>query len=99
MTQQGGAYGDGTVFSVPVSGGTPTTLVSFNGTNGEDPIGSLTLTGSTLYGTTLEGGANNNGTVFALNPTPEPSSIALLALGAIGLGATVHRRRMRTQAV
>ena len=28
-------YGDGTVFSIPVSGGSPTVLASFNGSNGE----------------------------------------------------------------
>ena len=33
----GGTNGDGTVFSIPVTGGTPTTLLSFNGTNGADP--------------------------------------------------------------
>ena len=52
MTEDGGANGDGTIFSIPVTGGTPTTLLSFNGTNGEYPFGSLTLSGSTLYGMT-----------------------------------------------
>ena len=48
------ANGDGTIFSIPVTGGTPTTLLSFNGTNGEHPDGNLTLSadGSTLYGMT-----------------------------------------------
>ena len=52
MTYDGGANDDGTIFSIPVTGGTPTILFSFNGTNGEDPDGSLTLSGSTLYGMT-----------------------------------------------
>ena len=35
-----------------MTGGTPTVLATF--TNGEDPGGSLTLSGSTLYGMTME---------------------------------------------
>ena len=35
MTPYGGADGDGNIFSIPVTGGTPTTLFSFNGTNGD----------------------------------------------------------------
>ena len=56
MTTHGGANGDGTIFSIPVTGGTPTTLLSFNGTNGAYPEGSLTLSGSTLYGMTYQAG-------------------------------------------
>ncbi len=67
MTGNGGANGDGTIFSIPVTGGTPTTLLSFNGTNGAHPLGSLTLSGSTLYGMTSSGGANGDGTVFSMN--------------------------------
>ena len=55
--------------------GSLTTLCSFNGSNGMFPASGLLLIGSTLYGTTLCGGAyNNNGTVFSIatsrgNPT------------------------------
>ena len=70
-TRNGGAYGDGTVFSVPLSGGSPTVLASFNGSNGQYPLyGNLTLVGSTLYRATLEGGADGDGTVFALHLLP-----------------------------
>ena len=49
----GGAYNnDGTVFSIATSGGSPTILCSFSGSNGDSPDGGLTLDGSTLYGTT-----------------------------------------------
>jgi len=66
-TSAGGANGDGTVFSLPVGGGTPTVLTSFDGaSHGTSPVGSLILSGSTLYGTTSGGGAHGDGTVFSL---------------------------------
>ena len=68
-TQTGGSYNAGTVFSVPVGGGTPTTLAVFNGSNGFQPLGALTLLGSTLYGTTDDGGANRAGAVFSVPVT------------------------------
>lgn len=61
-----GQVGDGTIFSVPLTGGTPTVVASFNGTDGSDPVGSLIQNGSTLYGITKSGGANNDGTVFSV---------------------------------
>ena len=65
MTLNGGAKGYGTIFSEPVTGGSPTILYSFDKTHGANPFGSLTLNGSTLYGTTYGGGANNLGTIFS----------------------------------
>ncbi len=67
-TIDGGAYDDGEVFSVPLAGGTPTVLASFNGSTGQYPSAGLTLSadGSTLYGTTKQGGANGYGTVFSV---------------------------------
>ncbi len=58
MTSGGGAYGDGEIFSIPLTGGIPTILYSFSGPDGNNPQGSLTLSanGTTLYGTTSEGG-------------------------------------------
>ena len=82
-TNQGGAYNEGTVFSVPVTGGTPTTLVTFNGAsginaNGQNPTAGVIVSadGSTLYGTTSAGGDYNGGTVFSLSlaAAPEPST-------------------------
>ena len=59
-------YGLGTVFSVATTGGSPTTLCSFSGSNGASPLAGVTLDGSTLYRTTSDGGANNYGTVFSI---------------------------------
>jgi uncharacterized repeat protein (TIGR03803 family) len=69
MTQIAGANSDGTIFSIPVTGGTPTVLASFNGTDGKSADGNLTLSGSTLYGMTSEGGANSDGTIFSIPVT------------------------------
>jgi len=63
----GGASGDGTVFELAHGSGTITTLVSLNGTNGANPYAGLIMDSSgNLYGTTLNGGASNLGTVFEL---------------------------------
>jgi uncharacterized repeat protein (TIGR03803 family) len=99
-TSAGGANGDGGIFSIPLTGGVPTLLASFNGTNGANPYGDLTLVGSTLFGTTFAGGTSSDGTVFSLSiaPVPEPSSIVLMGLGAIALGAATFHRRMRRRA-
>jgi uncharacterized repeat protein (TIGR03803 family) len=65
-TQFGGTNGNfGTVFKVTTNGAL-TSLVSFNGTNGKDPVGGLTLgSDGAFYGTTQYGGTNGSlGTVF-----------------------------------
>jgi hypothetical protein len=65
----GGANGDGTVFEIAkTSGGyasTPTTLVSFNGTNGAGPqAGLIADAAGDLFGATTYGGATSDGTTF-----------------------------------
>ena len=46
---------------------TTTTLVNFNGTDGAYPYGSLIADAAgNLYGTTIAGGANGDGTVFEI---------------------------------
>ena len=56
-------------FSRTPARGTTTTLFNFTGTvsDGWSPYGSLTLSGSKLYGMTEKGGGSNRGTVFSLN--------------------------------
>ena len=70
-TFDGGRYGNGTVYAVNTDGSGFTNLYSFSGTNGAyGPHSSLTLSGSTLYGTTSGGGllgSLSSGTLFAIN--------------------------------
>jgi uncharacterized repeat protein (TIGR03803 family) len=70
-TGGGGANNNGTVFEIAKTANsyaaTPTTLVSFNGTNGSSPQAGVTADGNgNLFGTTSAGGASNNGTVFEI---------------------------------
>jgi uncharacterized repeat protein (TIGR03803 family) len=80
----GGTSNNGTVYMLtPGAGGTwtPTVLYNFNGNpascgttgqpacDGATPESTLTIgPGSVLYGTTYQGGASGNGTVFKLSP-------------------------------
>jgi len=64
----GGSSGVGSVFAVSTNGTGFTNLYNFTGGNdGANPEGGLVLSGSTLYGTTFNGGTNGNGTVFAIS--------------------------------
>jgi uncharacterized repeat protein (TIGR03803 family) len=66
--QQGGSSGRGTLFAVNTDGTAFTNLHSFNGgSDGWGPVAELILSGSTLYGTALQGGSWGYGTVFAVN--------------------------------
>jgi uncharacterized repeat protein (TIGR03803 family) len=70
----GGANNAGTVFEFSASGSRPLTLYSFcsqsNCTDGSNPYaGLIQATNGNLYGTTLSGGANGDGTVFSITPS------------------------------
>jgi uncharacterized repeat protein (TIGR03803 family) len=69
MTSAGGPAGLGTIFKVNTDGTGFAVLHSFAGgsADGASPYGSLTLSGSVLYGMTFAGGANSLGTVFKVN--------------------------------
>ncbi len=69
MTEAGGPYGDGIIFSISTSGGSFTDLHDFSGstTDGNSPMGSLTLSGSTLYGMTRYGGTKSDGIIFSIS--------------------------------
>jgi uncharacterized repeat protein (TIGR03803 family) len=68
MTRQGGDGDVGTVFSIGTDGGGFSLLRGFAGgaSDGADPHGSLTLSGTTLYGMTEDGGDSNYGTIFSM---------------------------------
>ena len=87
-TVGGGSSGAGTVFKVNTDGSGYTVLQNFDGgRDGGYPQASLTLSGSTLYGTTANGGGSGNGTVFKIGTDkswrirnrPASSSSALVA--------------------
>jgi uncharacterized repeat protein (TIGR03803 family) len=66
-TYGGGASGNGTIFEIASGSNALTSLASFNGANGAQPVGPVSLDASgNLYGTTNGGGANNLGAVFEL---------------------------------
>jgi uncharacterized repeat protein (TIGR03803 family) len=90
MTEEGGAAGQGNIFSVGIDGSEYQNRYSFSGgTDGGMPFGDFTLSGGTLFGTGSIGGTNGDGTVFALTlpatPTPEPGTLALVAAAAVAL--------------
>ncbi|MEJ7643326.1 MAG: choice-of-anchor tandem repeat GloVer-containing protein [Chryseolinea sp.] len=67
MTSNGGASGNGVIFSVALDGSDFRKLMDFNGTNGAHPAGSLvTFPDGKLYGMTRTGGASNRGVVFSI---------------------------------
>jgi uncharacterized repeat protein (TIGR03803 family) len=84
MNYQGGASGGGTIFSFNTNTSAFSTLYSFTGGNdGENPQGSLILSGTNLYGLTTTGGANGYGTIFSV----DTSNSALTALYSFSNGS------------
>jgi uncharacterized repeat protein (TIGR03803 family) len=69
VTQMGGLNNDGTVFSMNVNGNGFQLMHSFGSSalDGLSPLAGMTLSGSTLFGTTNSGGSKDTGTVFSLN--------------------------------
>jgi uncharacterized repeat protein (TIGR03803 family) len=87
-TSTGGAYGFGTVFKLATNG-SETVLYSFcavaNCADGRNPEGGLVQDSlGNLFGTTLGGGANDQGSVFKL--TENGLEILLYSFGAISSG-------------
>ncbi len=71
MTNQGGAVNGGAVFKISTNGSNCAILHSFGDgsiqNDGTFPMGSLVLSGSTLYGMSSGGGAAGNGVVFKIS--------------------------------
>ena len=92
-TSGGGASQEGTVFEITDTATgyatTPTTLASFDGTDGADPSGSLIVDADgDLFGTTLNGGAYGGGTVFEIVKTSSGDSapVTLFSFGTAAAG-------------
>ncbi len=72
VTETGGdlkcglGFGCGTIFEI-TSGGKLRTIHSFKGVDGDEPSGLMQATSGTLYGTTINGGAAQDGTVFSMS--------------------------------
>jgi len=78
--EAGGAFDDGTLFSVNTNGTMFDSVYAFtDGADGAFPTGNLVLSGNTLYGVADGGGFEDYGTLFALTlglpPAPIPLSI------------------------
>jgi uncharacterized repeat protein (TIGR03803 family) len=77
-TMNGGIDSDGTVFTINPSSGELTPLHDFAGTDGANPMVTLTASndGATLYGTTsIGGGIMNDGTTFKISSAGAFSSL------------------------
>jgi uncharacterized repeat protein (TIGR03803 family) len=84
MTSGGGAYGNGMIFNLTLSG-TETVLYSFAGgtTDGATPYGSLIqASDGNFYGMTSGGGAYGLGTVFKITPSGTESVLHSFAGGS-----------------
>lgn|GEM_PF-522873 len=74
MTDEGGPNGDGNIYSVNTDGSNYKDLYDFADTgskafhcNGDEPYGSLTLVGNTLFGLLPYGGLHDDGMVFSIH--------------------------------
>lgn len=85
ITDFGGTYGEGTVFSIAPDG-TETVLYAFTGgMDGSAPeAGLISDKKGNLYGTTIAGGANGYGVVFELAPDGSETVLHAFAGGSDG---------------
>ncbi len=68
VTQKGGKQNQGTVFRIKPDGSGFSTVVSFSGADGSEPMGSLLSYHGRIYGTTSTGGAFGHGVIFSIRP-------------------------------
>ncbi len=96
----GGGYNNGTVWEMVAGDDLVSTLATFNGANGANPSGGVTLDDNgNLFGTTLIGGDGNEGTVWEIRATsaPEPSSIVTGLIGMVLAGGLALANRTRAR--
>ncbi|MDD4902092.1 MAG: peptidoglycan-binding protein [Patescibacteria group bacterium] len=89
MAMYGRTPNKGIIFSLDTNGSNYATLHIFAGGNndGKYPNGSLTLSGSKLYGMTTEGGTADSGVVFSLNTNGTNYSVFYKFVGGTNDGA------------
>ena len=77
VTLSGGTNNNGVMFKIKPDGSDFTKLLEFDGViEGESPNGALVSDGSSLYGMTVYGGANNNGVVYKYDHcTPSANTV------------------------
>ena len=69
LTSQGGLFDYGTLFKIKPDGTGFERLLDFDGlTTGSHPVGRPTYDGISLYGLTSQGGINDAGTIFKIQP-------------------------------
>ncbi len=91
ITKNGGPSNNGTLFSIPPSGGSPSYLHSFSGGSGDGAMscGDLTFSndGATLYDVTSSGGPTGNGSIFRLPASGGSLTYLHFVSGGVGDGA------------
>jgi uncharacterized repeat protein (TIGR03803 family) len=97
MTTLGGSGNTGALFQISTDGTGFHLLHSFAGGNldGSRPFGSPTLSGSTLYGMTSQGGSPNKGVIFAMDlpqtrGVPDPYATIQAAIDAAQAGDVIQ---------
>lgn len=92
MTYQGGANAKGVIFKVNTDGTGYTNLHEFAGGAGDGalPRSSLTLDGTTLYGMTYNGGADDHGVVFKMETNGTGYANLHEFAGGAGDGKNAH---------
>lgn len=86
MTAAGGPSGNGTIFSMNTNGTGFSLLHGFTGGDGSFPLGSLTLSGSKLYG--MAGGCRSKGVLFSMNTDDTDYSFLHSFFGGTSDGAS-----------
>ena len=77
VTEMGGDFGVGSVYRLPLGGGEAMTFASFDGTNGDFPVGRPVVgEDGSLYGTTSFGGQLGAGAVYQVSPLGEVALVA-----------------------
>jgi len=76
LTQYGGLFGLGSLYSYNPYTGKDSLMLSFNWVNGDQPQGALMLASNGLmYGTTLYGGSYGGGVLFSFDPVTGHDSV------------------------